>query len=60
MVTRTELIQVLGSPNNRTKFVKGWQNVNDIISQILEQHNENLIEAIKIKKPIQTAFFASF
>jgi hypothetical protein len=50
MVNRRELIKVLGSPNNRTKFVKGWQNVNDIIEQILEQHNENLIEAIKIKK----------
>lgn len=49
MNKRTEILSILGQPFFKSKLIKGWQNTDDIISQIITQHKENLKDAEKIK-----------
>ena len=50
MNTRKQILSILGKPLFKSKLIKGWQNTDDIISQIISQHKENLKDAEKIKK----------
>jgi hypothetical protein len=47
---RTQILSILGQPLFKSKLIKGWQNTDDIISQIITQHKENLKDAEKIKR----------
>lgn len=49
MAIRKKILQILPPPVYRSKLISGWQNTNDIISAIRNQHAENAIEADKIK-----------
>lgn len=42
-------MSILGQPLFKSKLIKGWQNTDDIIKQIILQHKENLQSAEKIK-----------
>jgi hypothetical protein len=50
MADRITLIKTIGSPDNKAVLVNSWQNVDDIIKVIMQQHAENLKDAKKICK----------
>lgn len=49
MSIRSQILKVLPPPNYRAKLISGWQNTNDIVKAIQQQHAENLSAANKIK-----------
>lgn len=49
MNIRKKIISILPEPNYRAKLISGWQNTNDIVKAIQNQHSENLQAANKIK-----------
>jgi len=47
---RNQIIKILPQPDYRSKMITGWQQTNDIIQAINNQHKINLPQAAKIKK----------
>jgi hypothetical protein len=49
MTLRQTILKLLPKPNYRSKLINGWQNTDDIVKAIQQQHIENLQAADKIK-----------
>ena len=49
MTLRQTILKLLPNPNYRSKLINGWQNTDDIVKAIQQQHIENLQAADKIK-----------
>lgn len=49
MSKRKQILSILGQPFFKSKLINGWQNTDDIIKQIINQHKDNLKDAEKIK-----------
>jgi hypothetical protein len=47
---RRKLFNLLPAPNYRSSMVNGWQQVDDIVKAMLQQHKENQADAKKIAK----------
>lgn len=49
MSIRKKILQLLPPPNYRAQLIAGWQNTDDIVKAIQNQHKDNLSAANKIK-----------
>jgi hypothetical protein len=49
MSIRQQILKILPPPNYRAKLISGWQNTNDIVKAIQNQHKDNLNAANQIK-----------
>lgn len=49
MTIRKKILQLLPAPNYRAQLIAGWQNTDDIVKAIQNQHKDNLFAANKIK-----------